>query len=251
MTASKLVGRTGSAAASARVGSRPPAARPRPPRSGPRSGRRRPPGATPGPAGGQAAHLPFAAADVEHPAGPGQVLGGQREDLLLVLGVGPVGEASCHQAVLTSHSAADSSARAARSEAAQPSPPLSLSASIDAAPVTDAGTVPRHHPGHPIARADQRRRHQRRSGRHRPPAQPASRRGRPTAPPGRGSSRRPRRPPGRAARAGPRGPRGSRPSPLDPAQLLDQALLAGRAETRRCRRAPTRSSACPGACGGR
>ena len=44
------------------------------------------------PGGGQAGHLPLAAADVEHRPGPGQLLGGQRQDLLLVFGIGPGGE---------------------------------------------------------------------------------------------------------------------------------------------------------------
>ena len=42
---------------------------------------------------GEPGHLALAAADVEHAGGAGEALGGQREDLLLVLGVGAVGEA--------------------------------------------------------------------------------------------------------------------------------------------------------------
>src|SRR4029450_7692029 len=41
----------------------------------------------------QPGHLPLPRPDVEHPANAGQVLTGEGEDLLLVLGVGPAGEA--------------------------------------------------------------------------------------------------------------------------------------------------------------
>ena len=68
---------------------RPPRSR-APRRSGPRSGRRpRPRRRAPAIASGE---LALAAADVEHPRRAGEVLVDEREDLLLVLGVGAVGE---------------------------------------------------------------------------------------------------------------------------------------------------------------
>ena len=59
-------------------------------RSAPRSGRRR--RASPPAAATRRGDLAFAAADVEHPPRAGEVAFDQREDLLLVLGVGAVGE---------------------------------------------------------------------------------------------------------------------------------------------------------------